>query len=86
MYRDGTLRLIYTGGARCHNDKFEPTTVIDFVCGVRERGEGEPVFITEDANCTYFLSWHTDLACSSEVSSKCLFILLFPFIHTVLSA
>ena len=71
MYNDGTLQLLYKGGERCHNDKYERSTVIDFVCGFHGLGEGEPVFITEDANCTYFLSWHTDLACNSEVSSKC---------------
>ena len=74
MYKDGTLHLEYTGGTKCHDDKYERSTVIDFVCGVHDRGEGEPVFITEDANCTYFLSWHTDLACNSEVGLKHIFI------------
>ena len=67
-YDDQILSLVYNGGAKCHNGKYDRSTVINFVCPQEEDSVGEPVFIDESDDCTYFFSWHTSLVCEHLVS------------------
>ncbi|XP_060069663.1 cation-independent mannose-6-phosphate receptor-like [Ylistrum balloti] len=68
QYDDGVLMLNYHGGMDCHNKQYKRTTIINFVCSPTA-GNGSPVFIDETDDCTYYISWHTSLACEKEV--KC---------------
>ncbi|OWF52457.1 cation-independent mannose-6-phosphate receptor-like [Mizuhopecten yessoensis] len=68
QFDNGVLVLNYHGGKDCHNKMYKRTTIINFVCS-QTAGEGNPVFIDESDDCTYYLSWHTSLACEKEV--KC---------------
>ena len=65
-YDDGIVVLNYTGGDRCHKNQYERNTIITFVCN-RHRGMGRPVFVDETEDCTYYISWHTNLVCEKEV-------------------
>ncbi|KAL5011151.1 hypothetical protein ScPMuIL_013456 [Solemya velum] len=65
---DGIITLNYTGGDKCHDEKFERNTIISFVCS-EGSGTGTPQYIDESGECTYYISWHTDLVCQEKV--KC---------------
>lgn len=66
----GLLKLIYSGGAMCHRVVKPRMTAITFICAVGA-GKGKPQFIGENREgCSYFFSWHTDLACDREVSCQ----------------
>ncbi len=67
MFDDGLIWLNYTGGKSCHGGKFMRNTVIHFVCGSEGTGNGHPVFVDESDDCTYYFSWHTELACEKKV-------------------
>lgn len=67
-YEEGLIWLNYTGGKRCHSDQYERNTIINFVCK-EGGGNGFPVFIDETDNCTYYFSWHTQLACEEKVQN-----------------
>ena len=67
-YYDGTLFLNYEGGEPCHNNAFTRSTVINFVCSLERDAIGEPVFVDESADCTYYISWHTSIVCEQFVS------------------
>lgn len=67
-YDDGTVVINMTGGDRCHNNQYERNTIVTFVCN-DHRGIGRPIFIDETEDCTYYISWHTDLVC--EQQTKC---------------
>ena len=64
---EGVLTLNYTDGKVCHHNHLPRNTVINFVCAADGVGTGAPVFIDETDDCTYFVSWHTELACEHEV-------------------
>lgn len=66
-FDDGVLVLNYTGGTPCHQNKYQRNTVINFICK-KGAGEGTPAFIDESESCTYFVYWHTELACEEKVS------------------
>ena len=66
---DGDLFLNYSGGALCHHNNQTRNTIINFVCAKKGSGTGTPVFVVEDDDCNYFLSWHTELACERHVST-----------------
>lgn len=68
QYLDGILQLNYTDGQKCHHNDLARNTVISFVCGASDVENGEPVFIGETDDCTYYISWHTELACEEHVS------------------
>lgn len=59
-YNNGILFLNYTSGDPCHNGLFNRNTLIEFSCGT---GIGDPQFLYESNECTYFFSWKTELAC-----------------------
>ncbi|XP_078698219.1 cation-independent mannose-6-phosphate receptor-like isoform X2 [Branchiostoma floridae x Branchiostoma belcheri] len=65
-YNEGILELTYKHGARCHKDQFERSSVVSFVCANRT-DNGRPVFIDESEDCTYYFSFHTPLACETQV-------------------
>ncbi|KAL4233045.1 Cation-independent mannose-6-phosphate receptor [Mactra antiquata] len=65
-YDDGVIIQNYTGGAKCHNGKYERNTIITFICN-QHRGIGRPMFIDETEDCTYYISWHTSLVCENEI-------------------
>ncbi|KFM73100.1 Cation-independent mannose-6-phosphate receptor, partial [Stegodyphus mimosarum] len=62
IYRNGIIFLNYSNGDLCHNGRFTRNTLIEFHCG---HGIGEPQFLHETHNCTYFFSWKTELACQT---------------------
>ena len=66
---DGDLFLNYSGGDLCHHNNLTRNTIINFVCAKNGTGRGQPVFVDEDDDCNYFLSWHTDLACEQQVGT-----------------
>ncbi|XP_071800837.1 cation-independent mannose-6-phosphate receptor-like [Asterias amurensis] len=66
-YYDGTLFLNYEGGEPCHNNAFTRSTVINFVCSLEKDAIGEPVFVDESADCTYYISWHTSIVCEQFI-------------------
>ena len=68
-YDDGIIILNYTGGDKCHNDQYERNTIISFVCS--PEGHGQPVYIDETLDCTYYIAWHTDLVCEQQVGTNC---------------
>ena len=53
-------------GPKCHGDRYERNTIINFVCK-EGSGNGLPVFVDETDDCTYYFSWHTELACEEKV-------------------
>ncbi|XP_045197868.2 cation-independent mannose-6-phosphate receptor-like isoform X2 [Mercenaria mercenaria] len=67
-FDDGVVVQNLTGGDRCHNGKYERNTIITFVCN-GHRGIGRPMFVDETEDCTYYISWHTNLVCEEEL--KC---------------
>ncbi|KAF2365181.1 Cation-independent mannose-6-phosphate receptor [Trinorchestia longiramus] len=67
MVIPGTLTLRYTNGSPCANGVIA-TTLISFFCGAEGAAEG-PVLVSVDYDsCTYFVNWHTELACASRIS------------------
>lgn len=67
MVIPGTLTLRYTDGSPCKNG-VKATTLISFFCGAEYASEG-PVLVSIDyESCTYFVNWHTELACQYRVS------------------
>lgn len=64
--RNGIVSLNYTGGDKCHQGKFNRNTIISFVCNP-SANLGEPLFIDESDDCTYYFSWHTNLVCDKQV-------------------
>ncbi|XP_035222792.1 cation-independent mannose-6-phosphate receptor-like isoform X1 [Stegodyphus dumicola] len=62
VYNNGIIFLNYSDGDPCHNGRFTRNTLIEFHCG---NGIGEPKFLYESHDCTYFFSWKTELACQS---------------------
>ncbi|XP_022089875.1 cation-independent mannose-6-phosphate receptor-like [Acanthaster planci] len=66
-FRDGTLFLNYEHGAPCHNGAFTRSTVINFVCSLDRGAIGEPVFVDESEDCTYYISWHTSIVCEEFI-------------------
>lgn len=67
-FDDGVLYLNLSGGDACHHVKKNRETIIQFVCNSSlERSDlGKPVFISEN-DCTYYIVWHTSLACERQV-------------------
>lgn len=65
-FDDGVVTQSLTGGARCHNNQFERSTIISFICN-QHHGVGRPVFMGESDDCTYYIAWHTDLVCEDQV-------------------
>ncbi|XP_041350855.1 cation-independent mannose-6-phosphate receptor-like [Gigantopelta aegis] len=68
QFKDGILMLNYSGGARCHHNNFERTSIISFICS-ENAGQGSPVYIDSSDGCLYYFNWHTELACEKQV--KC---------------
>ena len=66
-FDEGVLMLNYTGGTKCHHNKFQRNTVINFICS-KNAGEGTPECIDESVDCTYIVYWKTELACEEQVS------------------
>ncbi|KFM80576.1 Cation-independent mannose-6-phosphate receptor, partial [Stegodyphus mimosarum] len=62
VYNDGIIFLNYSDGDPCHNGRFTRNTLIEFHCG---NGVGEPKFLYESHDCTYYFSWKTELACQT---------------------
>ncbi|KAK3097797.1 hypothetical protein FSP39_013248 [Pinctada imbricata] len=67
-YNDGILFLNYAGGDKCHQGKFERSSIINFICS-ESAGRGHPEYIAEEDDCTYQFYWYTNLACEEKV--KC---------------
>ncbi|PIK43990.1 putative cation-independent mannose-6-phosphate receptor-like [Apostichopus japonicus] len=67
FFDDGVLSLQYDDGTPCHNDNYKRSTVINFVCPHEHDTLGEPVFISETEDCTYYFSWHTSVACEEFI-------------------
>ena len=70
-FDDGVLYLNLSGGDACHHVKKKRETIIQFVCNSSLGSDdlGQPVFIFED-DCTYYMVWHTSLACERQVCTK----------------
>ncbi|XP_018019432.1 cation-independent mannose-6-phosphate receptor isoform X2 [Hyalella azteca] len=67
MVIPGTLTLRYTNGDTCSNG-VNATTLISFFCGAEKTAEG-PVLVSVDTeSCTYYVNWHTELACEYRIS------------------
>ena len=62
-----TLQLNYTGGALCHHNNQNRSTVITFVCAANPKA---PEVLGESDDCTYYITWETRLACEKEVSKR----------------
>ncbi|GIY45748.1 hypothetical protein CDAR_543892 [Caerostris darwini] len=60
----GVLSLNYTDGDACHNGHFQRNTLIEFHCGP---GIGEPKFLFESYDCSYYFSWKTEFACQTSM-------------------
>ena len=72
-YNDGILFLNYTGGEICRHNNLPRNTIINFVCGKKGTGVGKPMYVDESDDCTYYVSWHTELVCEKQVrSSSCI--------------
>ena len=70
----------FTGGEYCHGHKYQRSTYLSFVCN-SNRGLGRPVFLGETDDCTYYISWHTNLVCDNAVrSQKAMFCVYSPLI------
>ncbi|XP_063954249.1 cation-independent mannose-6-phosphate receptor-like [Lytechinus pictus] len=67
FFDDSILFLRYDFGHACHNKHFNRSSVINFVCPHQQDKVGEPVFIAESDDCTYYFSWHTSLACEKFI-------------------
>ena len=61
-FASNELVLKYTGGEKCHNDKYSRQTIIIFFCKVGAL-DTKPVFSMELEDCVYVFHWDTDLAC-----------------------
>uniref|UniRef100_A0A2P2ICE8 Autophagy-related protein 27 n=1 Tax=Hirondellea gigas TaxID=1518452 RepID=A0A2P2ICE8_9CRUS len=62
----GTLSLTYKDGSSCSNG-FTRTTSISFFCGAENATNGPVLVSVDDNSCTYFVNWHTELACNNRV-------------------
>ncbi|XP_052242423.1 cation-independent mannose-6-phosphate receptor-like [Dreissena polymorpha] len=67
-YDDGVVIQSFSGGAPCHNNQFNRSTTVSFICN-DHHGIGRPVFQSETDDCTYYIAWMTDLVC--EIDAKC---------------
>ena len=63
--RDGRLFLEYTNGQGGRS------TLIEFVCD-RKAGTGDPRFVEEKSDLSYFFEWRTILACGDVAEVECL--------------
>ncbi|XP_052808547.1 cation-independent mannose-6-phosphate receptor-like isoform X2 [Mya arenaria] len=68
FYDNGNVVQELSGGDPCHNNQFKRSTYITFVCN-DHHGIGRPVFQGETDDCTYYISWSTNLVCENDV--KC---------------
>jgi len=73
-YRAGILSLIYPGGQVCGHTHQPRTTFVNFYCPASpsQAGEGvmQPPTVMEDDQCTYFVSFYTELACPLKLQCK----------------
>ncbi|XP_071956716.1 cation-independent mannose-6-phosphate receptor-like [Antedon mediterranea] len=69
-FDDGILMLNYEGGKPCHRGQFNRSSIINFVCPHTDGVIGQPQFVDESEDCTYYFSWHTSLACENQISCK----------------
>ncbi|XP_013417456.1 cation-independent mannose-6-phosphate receptor [Lingula anatina] len=67
QYDDGSLMLNYSGGDKCPNTGLSRNTIITFVCGAQGSGTGTPQYIDDVDGCTFYIVWHTELACETQV-------------------
>lgn len=67
-FNGGVLFLNLSGGDACHHVKKKRETIISFVCSSNYSSQdtGRPVFIYEN-DCVYYITWHTSVACESQV-------------------
>lgn len=72
LLEDGMPVMIYSGGDMCHHNGMARRTIVNFVCTHLGSGSdelpalGRPQFDMEN-DCSYFMSWHTSLACQNKV-------------------
>lgn len=59
--------LNYTGGQLCHHSNTSRNTILEFVCGGPGTGLGQPQFIAESDDCTYYFKWNTEYVCEDKV-------------------
>ncbi|XP_033118003.1 cation-independent mannose-6-phosphate receptor-like [Anneissia japonica] len=69
-FDSGILMLNYEDGKPCHQAQFTRSSIINFVCPHEDGVIGQPVFVDESQDCTYYFSWHTSLACETQISCK----------------
>ena len=67
---DGLLALRYPSSQPCGGSTGTATrsTVVNFVCG-SEEGESAPAYVGSTDDCTYYVSWHTALACETQAGT-----------------
>ena len=67
FFMDGILTMNYSGGDVCQQNSAHRSTIVNFVCAPAGVGHGSPRFDGERTHCSYFVSWHTELACTQSV-------------------
>lgn len=58
-----TLTLVYNNGSPCSNG-VNRSTIISFFCGAENSVKGPVLVSVDNDSCTYFVNWHTELACN----------------------
>jgi len=62
----GALALRYDNGTKCSNGVMA-ITIISFFCGSEKSPEGPVLVYDDQESCTYFVNWHTELACERRI-------------------
>lgn len=63
-YENGALTLRYDLGTPCHQNAFNRSMLITFVC--KRESYGVPKYITETADCQYVFVWESSVACTAS--------------------
>ena len=64
FFENDQLMLEYTGGKRCHDDKFERKTTLFFRCDHSETGTPRLKYLQETDDCNYRFEVYTARVCS----------------------
>ena len=70
-YHNAVISLKYEGGLPCHNNKFNRSTTVNFLCDETSDGSAGPKYVDESSDCTYVFDWQTSLACSPVKVGGC---------------
>ncbi|KAH9498514.1 Cation-independent mannose-6-phosphate receptor [Bulinus truncatus] len=71
-YTSGQMTLTYSDGKDSCHQKYERTTIINFVCDHSASGLDGPRYLEEKSDCTYVFEWPTSAVCPPHQVVDCI--------------